>query len=250
MDALRGETVDFDECFGWLVQFADGNRLDLHVEPVGRNHFTEDKLCRILLDKDGILTGMTEPSDVDYRVKKPSEGEFLAVCNEFWWCTNNVAKGLWRKEIPYVQDMLNFYVRPELKRLLEWKVGILTDFTVSCGKSGKYMYCWLPADVWERYLKTWCGTEIDAIWDAVFLMCDLFFETAAEVSGRLGFAYDEKEAQNARMYLEHVCRLPEDAAAVYSCGMQGDKYESSFQTTDWCSTAGEACGMQGDKDDN
>lgn len=215
MDALRGEEVDFDACYGWLIQFADGNRLDLHVEPVERNGFLEDKLCRILLDKDGILTGMAEPTDEDYWVRKPAEGEFLAVCNEFWWCTNNVAKGLFRDEIPYVQDMLNFYVRTQLVKLLEWKVGILTDFTVSCGKSGKYMYRWLPKQVWGRFLQTWCGPEQEEIWEAVFLLCDLFAETAEEVSGQLGYTYNSEEAENARMYLAHVRRLPKDAKEVF-----------------------------------
>jgi aminoglycoside 6-adenylyltransferase len=76
-------------------------------------------------------------------VKKPTEQNFLDTCNEFWWCLNNVAKGLWREEIPYVMDMLNYCIRPQLIRLMEWKIGFDTNFTVSVGKSGKYMYRWL-----------------------------------------------------------------------------------------------------------
>lgn len=211
MDALRGDDMDFDTCYGWLIQFTDGNRMDLHVEPVEKNSFTEDKLCRVLLDKDGILPQIPEPTDMDYWVKRPSEGEFWAVCNEFWWCTNNVAKGLWREELPYAQDMINLYVRTQLVKLLEWKVGTLTDFKVSCGKCGKYMYRWLPKDVWNRFLRTWCRADTDEMWDAVFLMCDLFAETEKELGTLLGIAYDKKEAENARKYLEHVRRLPKEA---------------------------------------
>lgn len=60
----------------------------------------------------------------------------------------NVAKGLWQEEIPYVMDMLNYCVHPQLIRLMEWKIGFDTNFTVSIGKSGKYMYRWLKSETW------------------------------------------------------------------------------------------------------
>ena len=42
--------------------------------------------------------------------------------------------------ILYVQDMTNYVVRPQLIRMLNWKAGILTRWTVSTGKSSKYLY--------------------------------------------------------------------------------------------------------------
>lgn len=41
-------------------------------------------------DKDQILPSIAEPSDEDYRIKKPSQKEFTACCNEFWWCLKYV----------------------------------------------------------------------------------------------------------------------------------------------------------------
>lgn len=211
MDLILGHEVDFDSCYGWLIQFADGNRLDLHVEPVEHCRVLEDKLCKVLLDKDGLSANVPEAADVDYWVKKPSEGVFRCACNEFWWCLNNVAKGLWRGEIPYVQDMLNCVVRPQLLKLLEWKVGTLTDFKVSCGKNGKYMYRWLDAGWWERYLQTYAGYQKEEVWNAVFIMCGLFEEAARDVGKNLGYAYDAREGQNSLMHLRHVYDLPQDA---------------------------------------
>ncbi|WP_343216395.1 aminoglycoside 6-adenylyltransferase [Clostridium simiarum] len=43
---------------------------------------------------------------------------FWTCCNEFWWCLNNVAKGMWREEILYVMDTLDFTIRVELKNML------------------------------------------------------------------------------------------------------------------------------------
>lgn len=139
---------DKEKCYGWLIQFADGNRLDLHVETISNmnNNILSDKLCLILLDKDNILPKIPKATDEDYWINRPTDQEFQCTCNEFWWCFNNVAKGLWRKEILYVMDMLNFYIRPMLIRLLEWKVGMDNHFSVSTGKSGKYLYRWLSED--------------------------------------------------------------------------------------------------------
>lgn len=208
---------DKENFYGWLMQFKDGNRIDLHVESIfhARENILKDKLCVILLDKDNMLPEIPAPTDKDYRVKRPSEKQYLCTCNEFWWCLNNVAKGLWREEIPYVQDMLNFHVRKQVENMLSWKVGIETDFSVSVGKSGKYMYCWLPEEEWKMYLSTYCGGNTKECWNAVFRMCDLFEKAAVFVGEKLGYEYHDEEGRNCRSFLEHVKELPFDAAEIY-----------------------------------
>ncbi len=208
---------DVENCYGWLIQFTDGNRLDLHVCTLRHalNNISEDRLCTILLDKDKCLPNIPEATDEDYWIKKPTEKQFLDTCNEFWWCLNNIAKGLWREEIPYVMDMLNCIVRPQLIRLLEWKIGFQTNFSVSTGKSCKYMYKWLEAKTWNKFLKTYpCGVIKD-IWEAVFIMCDLFNDAVREVSCMMKVKYNEIEANNSYKYLKDVHVLPKDAKEIY-----------------------------------
>jgi len=203
--------------YGWLMQFTDGNRVDLTVQTVSYalENITKDKLCRILLDKENILPEITESTDEQYWVKKPTEEQFLACCNEFWWCSNNLAKGLWREEMPYVQDMTNFVVRKELENMLSWKIGILTDFGVSIGKSGKYMKNWLTSEEYESYLSTYFGGDTNEAWNAVCRMCDLFEAVAIQVAEDLHYRYNIEEGKAARKYLEDVRMLPKDAEEVY-----------------------------------
>lgn len=214
LDKSVGMDVDFDKCYAWLIQLADGNRIDLTVRPVRCSGVTDDKLCRILLDKDGILPAIPEPTDEDYRVKKPAAEEFYAACNEFRWCLNNVAKGLWREEAPYVLDMINHCVRPQLVKILSWKIGFDTDFTVSVGKSAKYMYKWLEPAVWQRFLDTYSSADISEIWKAVFAMCGLMDEFAPEIAEKLQTEYDFTMAKNSRMWLEKVQKLPKNAKEI------------------------------------
>ena len=204
-------------CYGWLIQFEDGNRLDLHVSTLDHvlKEIQGDRLCKILLDKDDCLPIMPEATDEDFWVHRPTERQFLDTCNEFWWCLNNVAKGLWREEIPYVMDMINHVVRPQLIRLLEWKIGFETKFSVSIGKSGKYMDKWLDEEIWQLFLKTYSSGKIDEIWDAVFIMCDLFNVVAREISGRMAGSYNQVEADNSLKFLRDVRLLPKEATSIY-----------------------------------
>jgi aminoglycoside 6-adenylyltransferase len=208
---------DVENCYAWLIQFTDGNRLDLTVCTLTQalKDIREDKLCKILIDKDKYLPNVLEATDKEYWVKKPTECQFIDACNQFWWCLNSVAKGLWREEVPYVMDMLNHAVRPWLILLLGWKIGFATNFKVSIGKSGKYMYRWLTGDEWNTFLKTYPAGVVKDIWEAVFIMCDLFNDIAKEVSFIINVKYNEVEANNSLKFLKDICVLPKDAEKIY-----------------------------------
>lgn len=208
---------DVKNCYAWLMQFIDGNRLDLTICTLTRalQDIKNDKLCKILLDKDKCLPYIPEATDEVHWVMKPTECQFIDACNEFWWCLNNVAKGLWREEVPYVMDMLNHAVRPWLVLLLGWKIGYDTNFTVSIGKSGKYMYRWLKESEWNAFLKTYPSGVVEDIWESVFIMCDLFNDIAKEVSFIMNIKYNEVEANNSLKFLKDVFVLPKDAEKIY-----------------------------------
>lgn len=216
-DEFPNASSDTKNSYAWLMQFEDGIRLDLHVQTLEHTlkNIKKDKLCKILLDKFAYLPKISEANDEQYHVQRPSETEFLAACNEFWWCTNNLAKGLWRSEILYVQDMANFIVRKELEKLLTWKIGILTNFSVSVGKSAKYMGNYLSSEDYTYYLKTFFDSSIDNAWEAILLMCDLFSHTARWVSEELVFSYNLDEEQAALKFLYHVKSLPKDAKKIF-----------------------------------
>ncbi|HIR14827.1 MAG TPA: aminoglycoside 6-adenylyltransferase [Candidatus Choladousia intestinavium] len=215
---------DVENCYGWLMQLADGNRLDLHV-CTGPYALARLELYQTLVDKDGIMPAEKEECDEMHWIRKPDERKFQNVCNEFWWCLNNVAKGLWREELPYVLDMMDFHVRPMLKQMLEWKIGCGNHFSVSAGKMAKYMKRFLPRGDYDRFLQTYGRATVGEQWQAAFVMCDLFQETACAAAETLGFSYNREEAENSRWFLEHVYTLPKDAREV-------------IQDKDWSRSAG------------
>lgn len=216
MGRMLGQDCAPDECYGYLIQLSDGNRIDFHLQipAYAWEEMRQDRMCRILLDKDGNLPKLPPATDEDHWVKRPSAEEYRCCCNEFWWLLNNIGKGLWRGEIPYAMDMINMHERPELLRMLSWYAGLGCDFSCSVGKSGKYLYKYLSQNRYERLLGTYPAANVEAVWNAMFSMCDLFDETARRVGQALGYEYDEEEAHNSRLFFDCTCELPGDAAQM------------------------------------
>lgn len=187
-EAMSLFTPTLGNWFSYLMLFEDGNRIDLKLVPIEELdlYLSRDKLLKILLDKDNRIKKPVVPTDEDYHVKKPSPEFFDDCCNEFWWVSTYVTKGLLREEILYATEFLNLCVRPNLLRMMAWKVGIETDFSISVGKSYKYMEKYLSKDVWRRLLSTYKNSTYEEVWNALFECHSLFRETSKFVAKELG----------------------------------------------------------------
>lgn len=203
VDAAFGISHDFNRSYTWLMLFKDGTRIDLGIEVKEKmlEGYTEDKLTIPLLDKDNCLPKIPPSTDEDYWVKKPTELQFTSCCTEFWWCLNNVGKGIARDELPYAMWMLNVVVRDMLVKMLEWYIGINTDFSVSAGKLGKFFKKYLPREFYEMYSKTYSDSDYNNLWMAIFNACELFRTIASIVSLYFGYIYNENEDINMTEYL-------------------------------------------------
>ncbi|KFN02048.1 aminoglycoside 6-adenylyltransferase [Bacillus clarus] len=206
-----------DGKFPYLMQFMDGNRIDLTLVPIEliNDFIGKDSLSKLLLDKDKCIGELPPVSDADYLIKKPTAKEFSDCCNEFWWCSTNVAKGLWREELSYVKGMLEGPVRDMLIVMLEWHIGIKTNYIVNAGKFGKHFEQYLEKDIWEQYRETFCNAEYENIWDSCFVMCNLFRKIANEIANTYEYQYPQGEDDRVTTYLKHVKALPKDSTSIY-----------------------------------
>jgi aminoglycoside 6-adenylyltransferase len=201
-----------DGHFNYMMIYPDGNRLDLTFEP--KKYVDNGEPSVVLLDKDngkGFLpcpaqscVSSTLPSDAVYFIKPPSPLFYYSCCNNFWWCLNNVAKGIARDELPYVMNMLNEVVRSELHCMIEWYIGTHHGFCLSVGKNGKYYKRYLSPELYGQYANTYSGSKYDDIWKSVFTMCDLFHTLALPVAEHFNFTYRQDEEDGMREYLRMV----------------------------------------------
>lgn len=217
LDRGIGLDMNFERRYAYLMLFTDGNRIDLTLQTKETmlEEYGKDKLTIPLLDKDDFLPPIPSPSDIDYHVKKPTEGQFESCTNNFWWCLQNVAKGIWRDELPYAKLMFKYTTRESLDEMVNWWIGIEYDFQVSTGKMGKYFKKFLPESYWKMYQKTYSDGSYENIWNSVFITCELFRVLARDVAESLSYTYPAEDDKNIMEYLHYVKKLPPDAKEIY-----------------------------------
>jgi aminoglycoside 6-adenylyltransferase len=202
--------------FVYLMQFLDGNRIDLGIFPLSSlEERVKDSLSVALLDKDGILPRLAPANESSYLPQKPTEKSFQDCCNEFWWLGPYVAKGLWRQEIIYARGMFDQYMREELMKMLTWHIGVNTHFSLNPGKMGKYFQRYLEPELWELLQRTYTDASYENTWGALFKMCELFRITACHVAAEFNFDYPYGDDERVSAHLKHVRSLPGDAKEIY-----------------------------------
>lgn len=202
--------------YAYLMQFADGNRIDLTLYPVSKvNNIPRDSVRKVLLDKDGIVDENNLTDEKAYLPHPPTAKEFADTCNEFWWVCPYCAKGLWRQELPYAHHMLDEYIRGQLEKMLAWYTGMQSGFSRSAGKFSKYLQKNLPAGMWEQYLHTYAGSDYDEVWKALFAMCSLFHKAALPIAERYEFTYPMDDEHRVYEYLKHIHDLPREAKEIF-----------------------------------
>jgi aminoglycoside 6-adenylyltransferase len=200
----------------YLMQFADGNRIDLGIFPLSMvEELEKDSLSLLLLDKDGILRNLAPASESSILPKPPTAKAFSDCCNEFWWLCPYVAKGLWREEIVYARHVLDFFMRDQLNRALVWHIGVKTGFQRNPGKFGRYFQQYLEPDSWNLLMSTYASSGYGETWEALFNMGKLFRKTAISLAEHFGYEYPFEDDQRVSAHLEHVRSLPRDAAEIY-----------------------------------
>lgn len=205
-----------DGHYTYLMQFKDGNRIDLSFDPPELfKPVIEDSLTIVLLDKDGILNDIPPSSDRDYLPKKPTDKQFQDCCNEFWWCTLYVAKALWRDELTNAKHMMDVVVREEqLMKMLVWYFGIKTGFKEAAGKFGKYIKKRVDPEIWVELEKIYPDANFENIWESLFTMGNLFRQLAKSVAGEFDFEYPQQDDDNASEFIRRIKNLPSTAKEI------------------------------------
>jgi aminoglycoside 6-adenylyltransferase len=201
--------------YAYLMQYMDGVRIDLSFHLLSRiDDVIHDSLTIVLLDKDGILKNVPPSSDVDYLPAEPTDKAFQDCCNEFWWVSPYVAKGLWRGELTYARHMLDDAVREQLIKMLTWYFGIRTGFQKSPGKSGKYLKADLEPEIWSELEATYADADFEHIWESLFTMGRLFRRIARGVASVYSFEYPQGDDDRVSAYLMRIKNLPHSAREI------------------------------------
>jgi aminoglycoside 6-adenylyltransferase len=202
------------ESFAYITQYEDGLKVDFTVQSVGILERIAaagdlpsdlDVGYRVLLDKDGLVEGLPEPTRRAYVPERPTEEEYLTLVEEFFHEATYVAKHLWRDDLLPAKYNLDCAMKHrDLRQMLDWLVETEHKWSLPTRAYGKGLKRRLADDVWKALETTYVGAGESENWGALFATIDLFSRVARRVAERLGFLYPSGMEDRVRAYLEAV----------------------------------------------
>ena len=186
----------------YLMLFEDGNRIDLTLCP--KDHIQEwvdsEADYTVLKDEKGLFESYTT-SPERYWTSPASEIDFEKACNEFWWVSAYVVKGICRRQVIYATDHLYGICQQELLKVLVWQVASDRG-TVDIGKNYKYLFNYLPAEKEKEFSALLDFSSIEKLTQSLFATMKLFHQEAQSLANKMGFDYDKEVAEKMIEYAE------------------------------------------------
>ncbi|CKA88875.1 aminoglycoside 6-adenylyltransferase [Streptococcus pseudopneumoniae] len=199
---LIEQHVQLDHRRLYLMLFEDGNRIDLTLCP--KEHIQEwvdsEAGFTVLEDKKGLFESYS-PSPKRFWIHPATETDFKNSCNEFWWVSAYVVKGICRKQVIYAADHLYGICQQELLKVLAWQVASDRG-AVDIGKNYKYLFTYLSAEKEKKFLNLLDFSSLDKITHSLFATMQLFHQEAQSLAQKLGFDYDKEVAEKMIEYAE------------------------------------------------
>ena len=186
----------------YLMLFEDGNRIDLTLCP--KDHIQE------WVDSEAGFTVLEDPEHLfepysqnleRYWTSPASAIEFEKACNEFWWVSAYVVKGICRKQVIYATDHLYGICQQELLKVLSWQVASEKG-AVDIGKNYKYLFNYFPTEKEKEFSNLLDFSNIEKITQSLFATMQLFHQEAQFFAHKMGFYYDKEVAEKMIQYAE------------------------------------------------
>ena len=186
----------------YLMLFEDGNRIDLTLCP--KDHIQE------WVDSEAGLTVLEDPEHLfepysqnleRYWTSPATETNFVKSCNEFWWVSAYVVKGICRNQLIYATDHLYGICQQEFLKILAWQVASDRG-KVDIGKNYKYLFNYLPAEKEKEFSSLLDFASLDKIIQSLLATMQLFHREAQKLAQKLGFDYDKEVAEKMIEYAE------------------------------------------------
>ena len=186
----------------YLMLFEDGNRIDLTLCP--KDHIQEwvesEADFTVLEDTKGLFETYS-PSPERFWIHPASNSDFEKTCNEFWWVSAYVVKGICRNQLIYATDHLYGICQQELLKILAWQVASDRG-TVDIGKNYKYLFNYLLSEKEKEFSALLDFSSLDKITQSLFATMQLFHQEAQSLAQKMGFKYEKEVAEKMMRYAE------------------------------------------------
>ena len=184
----------------YLMLFEDGNRIDLTLCP--KEYIQEwvdsEANFEVIKDDKGLFDSYIS-SPNRYWTAPPTEEEFGASCNEFWWVSAYVVKAIRRNQLIYATDHLYGICQQELLKVLAWQVTSDRG-AVDIGKNYKYLFQYLSDEQEKEFSALLDLSSLEKNSQSLFATMNFFHREAQILTQKMGFIYDKEVAEKMIAY--------------------------------------------------
>ena len=206
LDLFGKRIIEQEVGFGhrrlFLMLFEDGNRIDLTLCP--KDHIQEwvdsEAGFTVLEDPEHLFEPYS-PNIERYWTNSATEKDFEKVCNEFWWVSAYVVKGICRNQLIYATDHLYGICQQEFLKILAWQVASDRG-RVDVGKNYKYLFQYLPAEKEKEFSNLLDFSSIEKFTQSLFTTMNFFHQEAQSLAQKMDFDYDKEVAEKMIEYAE------------------------------------------------
>ena len=186
----------------YLMLFEDGNRIDLTLCPTEyiQEWVDSEAGFTVLVDEKGLFESYSS-SPERFWIHPASETDFEKSCNEFWWVSAYVVKGICRKQVIYATDHLYGICQQELLKILAWQVASDRE-AVDIGKNYKYLFNYLPAEKEKEFSNLLDLSSLEKTTQSLLATMQLFHQEAQRLAQKMGFDYDREVTEKMIEYAE------------------------------------------------
>ena len=206
LDLFGKRIIEQEVGFGhrrlFLMLFEDGNRIDLTLCPKDYiQEWVDSEAGFTVLEDPEHLFEPYSPNIERYWTNSATEKDFEKVCNEFWWVSAYVVKGICRNQLIYATDHLYGICQQEFLKILAWQVASDRG-RVDVGKNYKYLFNYLPTEKEKEFSDLLDFSSIDKITQSLLATMELFHQESQFLANKMGFDYDMEVAEKMIQYAE------------------------------------------------
>ena len=154
----------------------------------------------VLEDPNGLFEPYS-PSPQRFWTNPASALDFEKTCNEFWWVSAYVIKGICRNQVIYATDHLYGICLQELLKVLAWQVASDRG-KVDIGKDYKYLFNYLPAEKEKEFSTLIDFSSKEKLTQSLFATMKFFHQEAQSLAQKMGFDYDKEVVEKMIDYAE------------------------------------------------
>ena len=186
----------------YLMLFEDGNRIDLTLCPKEYiQEWVDSEAGFTILEDTENLFEAYFPNLERHWITPATETDFKNSCNEFWWVSAYVVKGIYRKQVIYTTDHLYGICQQEFLKILAWQVAS-DRRVVDIGKNYKYLFNYLPTEKEKEFSNLLDFSSIEKLTQSLFDTMQLFHQEAQSLAQKMDFDYDKEVAEKMIQYAE------------------------------------------------